>query len=612
MIPWLHVLLLGGEAFLVAGVALALFWTRRWLGLTPLFIFVGSNQYLQTILVSTFEVPLPGGTTVSPGSVVIFAGGLFAVLLVYVKESIDSSRSFIVGIIVANVTLTLLSAFTALQVEVGQTVNRLAIPMELFQLNARVFLSGTTVLVFDCLLMVVAYEVGRARFPVVPMFARLWLVLVGVLLFDSVLFSAMAFGSFDPQALGPRLAWMAFTGTAYATVLTLALRGVEESQTRDVWSLVAWQTEYENLRTEHQGELLVLIDELRAAGELLEQRVEERTADLADSEARYRQLIELSPEPIVVEADGKVALCNTSARDLLGVTDDWCLSERVHDDDRQRFDDWWSCLALDSDSQLFQMTGVGGSLQAQISARRLVTGGRMAVVRDVSEQQRVAQLKDDFVATVNHEIRTPLTAIKGSMDLVLAGVGEPSPQVSSILEVGARNADRLIRLVTDLLDLQKIDAGHMPFQIGSADVVPIVHTAVAGIRSLTLQRHLAVEVIGENVLAEIDPDRLIQVLTNLIGNALRHSPDGGTVTIRVLPGVRIEVSDEGHGIAPEDRDQLFERFKQARSRHVAGGTGLGLAISRSLLEEMGGRLDLGEEQEGKGAIFVVHLRASST
>lgn len=247
--------------------------------------------------------------------------------------------------------------------------------------------------------------------------------------------------------------------------------------------------------------------------------------------------------------------------------------------------------------------------------RQSLSGGRFLLVsRDITEERAAARLKDELVSTVSHELRTPLTAISGALGIVGAGAaGELSEKADRLIRIAQRNSERLIALVNDLLDIDKLQSGRTDFQLEETDLGELV---LAGIEQnqpyaerggLTLKADLA----DVPARAMVDRNRILQVLTNLISNAVKFSPAGEEVIVRLdVNGARARISviDHGAGIAPAFRDRLFERFTQqdsSRSR-VQQGTGLGLAICRSIVEHHGGTIWL-DDKTRRGATFHVEL-----
>jgi CheY-like chemotaxis protein len=215
---------------------------------------------------------------------------------------------------------------------------------------------------------------------------------------------------------------------------------------------------------------------------------------------------------------------------------------------------------------------------------------------------------------VSHELRTPLTSIRGSLGLLEGGaVGELPAKARELMGIARQNADRLIRLINDLLDLEKIEAGKIQLDIAALDPVALVERTVAELRGMGLVYRVRMEprFVRRDAVAG-DHDRVIQVLTNLVSNALKFSPEDGEVTIVVddgTPGfLRFTVTDRGPGISEEQRARLFGRFVQldAADTRKRGGTGLGLAISRSLVEQQSGRIGV-DSTPGEGSSFWFEL-----
>ena len=231
------------------------------------------------------------------------------------------------------------------------------------------------------------------------------------------------------------------------------------------------------------------------------------------------------------------------------------------------------------------------------------------------------QLKSDFLGNVSHELRTPLAAIKGFVDNLLDGVAGPlADKPQHYLTRVRDNADRLSRMVSDLLDLTRIEAGKIELSPQSLGVDELVTDAAESLRPVARDRGIRLELDLDqwSPCPPLwgDPDKLHQVLANLLSNALKFSPRGGTVTVATRPEagrmVRLEVRDRGPGIAPGDRDRVFDKFYQVG--RVDGerptGSGLGLTIARHLVELHGGRIWM-EPDGGSGSTFVVLLPAAS-
>jgi signal transduction histidine kinase len=240
------------------------------------------------------------------------------------------------------------------------------------------------------------------------------------------------------------------------------------------------------------------------------------------------------------------------------------------------------------------------------------TVGVTITLNDVTRQREIDRMKTEFVSTVSHELRTPLTSIKGSLHLLLS---DPALQLDAtqrqLVDISVKNTDRLIRLITNILDISKIEAGHVQLDLSMHHVEEFVSTAVDGIVAFAESRSIVieVEVPGDLPQVRVDVDRMVQVVTNLLSNAIKFSPPGSTVTVSVTRAARqleLRVTDRGRGIAAEDMSRLFKKFQQLDGSNVrsVGGTGLGLAICRGIVEEHGGSIGV-ESRLGQGATFTV-------
>lgn len=240
--------------------------------------------------------------------------------------------------------------------------------------------------------------------------------------------------------------------------------------------------------------------------------------------------------------------------------------------------------------------------------------GYVFVTRDISERVRAEQLKREFVSVVSHELRTPLTSISGALDLLASTDTQTAPeQAKRLLEIARNNGKRLRLLIDDLLDMEKLVAGKMRFDLKAQPLRPLLQTAIDNHQTYGASRQIGLR-LHEPVpdcQVTVDAQRFAQVLANLLSNAIKFSPNGTSVDVSatVLDAhVQIRVRDHGTGVPTNFQSRLFEPFSQADAsdRRQQMGTGLGLAIARGMTERMQGSLRY-EDAEGGGACFVVEL-----
>lgn len=251
-----------------------------------------------------------------------------------------------------------------------------------------------------------------------------------------------------------------------------------------------------------------------------------------------------------------------------------------------------------------------GLSQMYIGSRRLFVG----IVRDISERFEIDRMKSGFVSTVSHELRTPLTSIGGSLGLLAGGAAGPlSSKAAKLIDIAKQNSDRLVRLINDILDLEKAESGKLELRMEEQELVPIVEQAIELNRGYADSFGVAIRLEPRDAEARVvvDRDRLIQVLTNLLSNAVKYSPKESVVRVSVEANdglVKVSVIDEGPGVPAAFERRIFQKFSQADSSdtRARGGTGLGLSIAKTLMERFGGGIDF-ERGRTKGASFFVTL-----
>ncbi len=343
---------------------------------------------------------------------------------------------------------------------------------------------------------------------------------------------------------------------------------------------------------------------------------------LKEREMQLRQLIDTMPAAIVVfGTDERILFHNRAYLELTGLAAEAINAKRMREvlgEDvynaaephlraalegyTSRFEQQVtdpSGRAVDLDVMYMPLRDANGRVSAAISVRF-----------DITRLKDLDRMKDGFIAVASHELRTPLTSMRGSLGLLQGGVvGELSEEAQGLVGIAMQNCERLVRLVNDLLDLEKITAGHGAFRIALLDWPAVVRQAIDSSRGFVQSYGVDFELEAPAALrVRGDEDRLIQVLSNLLFNAAKFSPRGSVVTVstRLLADswVRTSVRDRGPGIPEHFRERIFQRFAQADmgEDRPAEGSGLGLAISREIVERLGGRIGF-DAAEGGGAVF---------
>ncbi len=338
--------------------------------------------------------------------------------------------------------------------------------------------------------------------------------------------------------------------------------------------------------------------------------MERSVADLATERMRIEAVLETLGEGVIAtDGRGLLATTNAAARSLLGL-DEGSLGRPL--------------IEVARAPELHALVDSGGGqseLELPGPPRRVLVAscgpmegraGVVVVLRDVTELRALEAMRRDFVANVSHEIRTPVSVIRANAETLLDGALDDRDAAERFLGAIHRHAERLVRLVSDLLDLSRIEAGHQDLSPRPWSVADAVRRVLSGLADSLAERPVEVSVDAElRVLADVVAFE--QILVNLVDNAAKYTPAGGAIHIRASPDsehVVIEVADEGPGLTVEQRQRVFERFyrvDKGRSRDQ-GGTGLGLAIVKHLADAMGGEV-LALPREPQGTIFRVRLPA---
>jgi PAS domain S-box-containing protein len=375
-------------------------------------------------------------------------------------------------------------------------------------------------------------------------------------------------------------------------------------------------------------DLWVAREQVRVAGEILLQK--ERDAHERQSATRSQHLLDTMPLAAwAARADGQVVLVNRFLSEYAGrqlEAESIGLSSIVHDDDRKALDAAWEKARTEGaplEIEYRLRCGRDGSHRwflGRIVPEREDGGaiiGWIGTATDIEDHKRdqaallrANAAKDEFISAASHELRTPLAAAKAQAQLARRRLGDGGdPKALQALEVIGRQIDRITRLVEDLLDLSRLQNGRISLELRSFDVAASLREVAERVQALT-DKH-PIEVVTREMPEIVgDRDRIEQVFTNLLTNAVRYSPEGGPIHVEARvneDGVDVSVRDHGLGVPAEQRDRIFERFSRAHGTRY-GGLGLGLAITLGIVQQHGGRIWVESKGvPGDGSTFHVHL-----
>ncbi|MBI5044165.1 MAG: PAS domain-containing protein [Nitrospirae bacterium] len=367
-------------------------------------------------------------------------------------------------------------------------------------------------------------------------------------------------------------------------------------------------------------------EELELLNRSLEQKVEERTEELNNSKEELETTLEMVLEEklkietiihgiadgvMVTDKDHKIITINPAAKRMFGNSLPFdqkeliAILEQLSKGGRKAYFREINILNAAGEDTILKMTS------SAIFHRNREPVGIVSVFHDITQLKMLDKMKSDFVSNVSHELRTPLSSIKGSVDNMLDGItGEVNEKQQQYLLRIRNNTDRLIRLINELLDLSRIESGRIRLKLSPVLLMDVVRDAAESLIPVAKEKEIEFIIPNEGVAytVMVDKDKLSQILTNLLDNAIKFSKPNGKVEIHIekydADFIKVSVADNGEGIPEKDRERIFDRFYQVNSNSTvkAKGTGLGLPIVRSLVEIHGGRIWV-NSKPGEGSKF---------
>ncbi len=340
---------------------------------------------------------------------------------------------------------------------------------------------------------------------------------------------------------------------------------------------------------------------------------------LSEREARMRALVETAPDGIVtIRSDGTIEsvnavlenLCGVPASDLIGVDIERIIPSFLLDG---RISDLASGQRspFSAGRELFAVRQDGSHVPVEVSTSTVSLGHEdvyTGIVRDITERKEVEERVKDFYSMVSHELRTPLASIRTALGLMESFSDELSDKTRPVVRIAAAEADRLMRLINDILDMRKVESGKLELALDAFDASDLVRKAIEGIDSLAHEAQVTIKNEANTALdVYCDGDRILQVLSNILANAVKYSPSPGKVIVaceKSGSSCKISVRDFGPGVAKNQAHKLFGRFEQLRAKDGKNraGSGLGLAIAKAIVEQHGGEIGV-ELPDGGGSIF---------
>lgn len=335
------------------------------------------------------------------------------------------------------------------------------------------------------------------------------------------------------------------------------------------------------------------------------------------SESYKQAILESASDCIItIDSQGKIISCNSQTRQVFNYT-----NVAIKEIDINKLIPHLSAaVALLADKELHELKGKRKNgeefpIEATISKMENKNELRyVIIVRDITERKKIEVMKNEFISVVSHELRTPLTSIRGSLVLLSGGkMGHFTDKAYKLLGIANKNCDRLLLLINDILDIEKIEAGKMQFKFRSVEINQLVNEAISNNHIYAEKYNVSIKLNDPRpeIYVRADPDRLMQVLTNLISNAVKFSNPGGVIELSIKSihhDVRVEVKDHGAGIPIDFQSRIFQKFSQADSSNtrVKGGSGLGLNISKAIIEKHYGSMSF-HSAPGRGATFYFDL-----
>lgn len=422
----------------------------------------------------------------------------------------------------------------------------------------------------------------------------------------------------------------------FAHIQVRAALVVPINQQGNLWGLLIahqcseprkWQPFEMDLLQQLANQLAIAIQQSELYQQLEEELRERQHAEVAlrQSENLFRSVSEFLPVGIFRgDTQGKNVYTNPRYQAICGCTFEEALGygwqQFIHPNDLQAVSSEWTAATAANQEFCCEVRYVHRDGTIRLCRVTMVPifsesgelKGRVGMLEDITESRAIEKMKDEFISIVSHELRTPLASIRGSLGLLASGVLKDQPEtVQQMLQIAASDTKRLVRLVNEILNLERLEANNVSLVKHWCDAATLMQKSVETMGAMATQSNIKPSILPTSVSVWADPDWIIQALVNLLSNAIKFSPPASTVTLSALAlpdWVLFKVQDRGRGIPNDKLETIFDRFQQidASDSRQKGGTGLGLAICRSIVQKHGGRI-WAESVLGLGSTFYFTL-----
>jgi PAS domain S-box-containing protein len=617
------------EILFISLVIILLYHLKGYYGLPLIYIFIGSNQYLQAILASTLYLPIGGDIIVSPGSVVMFSSSFFAILLVYLKADVAQTRTMIYGIVLSNVTLTILSGITNLQMGLKDAINLVGIPPALFTMDARLFLVGTATLFIDAFMIIVLYEFLFFKIPRLGLLGRILGTLLGILYFDAMVFTVGTFWG-TPQfrnVLTSQLIGKTYAGLLYGFILYGYLVFIDRKQylktttgpqeLRDIFNILTYREKYEYIKTQK---------------ELTDKK-------LQLSEGKWESLVQNVPDIILtVDKKGLIHYLNRpfngiSLQEMKSFSLLSHIEPEYHPEIKRALEKAFqtnqtcTCefsIVSSNQNKVWYLGRIGPipeqashdtaiCILTDITPLKQAETERERLHDELAQKQKMAAI-GETIEGIAHSMKNIFTPLSASIEIIYNGlVDKDWTLVESSMKILRSSSHHLYLLFMNMLDYSKTREPYFK----EFPIQPVFKEVTEMLQSSTGQKKITIEYQVEPGAETFysDPGKINRALMNLGMNSIDAIKENGWVRItakRLKAGsmvnenhylqeesLIIEFSDNGDGLPEEYKEKIFTPFASTKGSR---GTGLGLCTVNQFMEEQKGKI-LFASQPGKGTVF---------